>query len=251
VAGVPREFLDGMAEFAAGIRNWAEWRSWFAGRAARLVRVADRGLFEQLKRDPEAGVAAFLRHEGVTIRPPEPRHPGRPDDEVAAAEYEVYTALCRQLDLFLFDRPDTVFEDHTDRDSFCTPASRPSLAFDEACREYQVVVPEFAERFAFPFRRWFDRCPEMADQYESRNQRRWPLEDRFEVANGYRFVSASGDQEWDLVRGAFCLSRVGFSADCRFALVFLRCDVACSYYLVFEREPTRWERAESYMAWVT
>jgi hypothetical protein len=101
------------------------------------------------------------------------------------------------------------------------------------------------------FRRWFVRHPEMLGQYESRNQRRWPLEKRFQVENGYHLVSELGEHERHRARGAFCLSRVGFSADGQFALVFIRYAVACSYYLVFERVPTCWERAEFCMAWVT
>ena len=240
-----------MAEFAAGLRRWPEWRSWFAGRAGRLVRVMDRTLFEQLKRAPEEAVAALLWQEEVTIRPAEPRHPGRPDDVVSPEEYEVYKALCRQLDLFLFNRPHTVFEDQTDGDSVGNWGYRPRLEFDQARREYRVVEPVLAERFSMPFRRWPARHPEMLAQFEACNRRRWPLEKRFEVENGYRFASELGDHERDLARGAFCLSRVGFSADGKFALVFIRYTTTCSYYLVFERSPTRWERAEFCMAWVT
>jgi hypothetical protein len=251
VTGVPREFVDGMAEFAAGLRRWPEWRSWFAVRASRLVRVVDRTLFEQLKRDPEEAVATLFRQEKVTLCPAEPRPVGRLDDPISPEEYEVYTAVCRQLDLFLFNRPDTIFEDQTDRDTVGHSVNRPRLEFDETRREYRVVEPELAERFLEPSRQWFVRHPEMPGQYRSRNDRRWSLEKRFQVENGYRFMSELGEHEQDLAQGAFCLSRVGFSADGQFALVFIRYAVTCSYYLVFERSPTRWERADFCVAWVT
>jgi hypothetical protein len=84
-----------------------------------------------------------------------------------------------------------------------------------------------------------------------RNQCRWPLEKRFDVENGYRFVSELAEHEHELAGGAFCLSRVGFSFDGRFALVFIRYAITCSYYLWLERFPTGWERAELLMAWVS
>ncbi len=69
--------------------------------------------------------------------------------------------MCRQLDLFLFNRPDTVFEDQTDGDMFEHPLTRRRLELDEAGREYRVVQPGLAEQFSEPFRRWFDRHPEI------------------------------------------------------------------------------------------
>jgi hypothetical protein len=240
-----------MAEFAAGLRRWPEWGSWFNVRAGRLVRQIDRARFEQLKRDPQQAVANLLREEGVTIRAAEPPHPDQPEDGVSPEEYGVYTAVCRQLDLFLFNRPDTVFEDQTDGDMFEHPLTRRRLEFDEARREYRVVQPGLAEQFSEPFRRWFDRHPEMLSQYESRNRRRWALEKRFAVENGYRLVSELGEHEEGAAQGAFCLSRVGFSAEGRFALVFIRYAVTCSYYLVFERSQMSWDRAEFIGAWVT
>jgi hypothetical protein len=251
VSGLPRELLDGMAEFAAGIRRWSEWRHWFAGRAGWLVRVMDRGRFEQLKHDPEGGVTALLQQEGVTIRPFEPRYPGRPDDPIRAEEYEIYTALCRQLDLFQFDLPGTVFEAQTDGDSVLHSIHRWQLEFDTTRREYRLVEPELAERFPPEFRRRVEQYPEMLIQYESRNQSRWPLEKRFEVHNGYRLVPELGEDEQEEARGAFCLSRVGLSADGRLGLVFIRYAVTCAYYVVFERSPTRLERVALCMSWVT
>lgn len=250
MASVPRELLDGMVEFATGLRRWSDWRSWFNVRAGQLVRLIDRPRFEQLKRDPQEAVATLLREEGVTILPTEPPS-DQPDDPIAPEEYRVYTAVCRQLDMFLFNRPDTVFEDQTDGDVFEHPLTRRRLEFDEVRREYQVVQPRFSERFSGPFRLWFMRHPEMLSQYESRNHHRWALEKHFEVENGYRFVSELAEHERDAARGAFCLSRVGFSADEQFALVFIRYAVSCSYYLVFERSAPQWKRAEFYMAWVT
>jgi len=248
VAKVPREFLDEIAKFAAGLRRWPDWQSWFAPRARRLVREIDRPLFEQLKRNPEETVATLLREEDVTIRPAEPLHPHRPDHFVSLEEYEVYTAVCRQLDLFQFNRPDTVFEDQTDGDAIGRLISCPMLEFDEAQREYRVVESELAEG---PFRWWFKQHPEMSGQYESRNQRRWALEKRFEVENRFRFVSELDEQERDLAEAAFCLSRVGFAAGAQFALVFIRYATTCAYYLVFERCPAGWKRAQLRGAWIT
>ena len=95
------------------------------------------------------------------------------------------------------------------------------------------------------FCRWFEQYPETLMQYESRNRQRWALEKRFEVENGFRFVSQLMDHER---RRPFCLSRVGFSANGQFAVVFIRYAVACSYYVVFERSSTRWSERTS--AWL-
>jgi hypothetical protein len=251
VAGLPRELLDGLVGFAAGVRGWPEWRPWFAGRARQLARILDRSLFEQLKRDPEGVVGSVLRNEGVTVRLAESRHPDRPDDPVTKDEYEIYAAVCQQTDLLQFDLPDTVFEDETNRDSVGDAGNRLRLEFDEARREYRAVRPELSEAVSLQLRLWFQRCPEMVDQYEARNQRRWPLERRFEVENGFRFVSELGDPDRDVVQGAFCLSRVGFSADGQVALAFIRYANCCAYYLVFKRSRNGWERAEFCMSWVT
>ena len=251
MTNVPREYLDVMAEFATGVRRWPEWQRWFAVHASRLVRQIDRSRFEQLKSDPERAVATFLREEGVTNRASEPCQSDCPDDPVGPEEYEVYTAVCRQSDLFVFSRPDTVFEDQSNGDIFDHPKIKRRVEFEESKKEYRVVQPGLATRFSESFHRWFVQYPEMMTQYEARNQRRWVLEKRFKVENGYCFVSELDVQDSDEIRRAFCFSRVGFSAEGRFALVFIRYAVCCSYYLVFERTPLDWHLAEFCIAWVT
>jgi len=82
----------------------------------------------------------------------------------------------------------------------------------------------------------------MAAQYELRNRTRWPLEKRFEVENGYELVSHSD---------AFCLSRVGFSADQQLALVFIRCSWLVAYYLLLRREQQTWGCVTFDGVWVT
>ena len=56
VAQLPQEFLEGMVEFAAGLRPWSVWRWWFNVHAGRLVRLVERRRFQQLKDDPQAAV---------------------------------------------------------------------------------------------------------------------------------------------------------------------------------------------------
>jgi hypothetical protein len=240
-----------MAEFAAGLRLWSKWPSWFNPRAGQLVRLIDRSRFEQLKAHPEAGVAALLREEGVTIRPAEPLRSEFSETPLRPEEYGVFSAVCRQFDLFRFNQPDTVFENQTAGDVVEHPATRRRLEYDEQRREYKVIQPGLVERFVDPFRKWFDRYPEMLAQHEWRNRCHWPLEKCFEVENGYRFMSELGVHERDKAQGAFALSRVGFSANGQFALVFIRYAVTCSYYLVFEGVGNSWQRADFRMAWVT
>lgn len=249
VAQLPQEFLEGMAAFAAGLRPWAEWHWWFNVHAARLVRLLERQQFQQLKHDPVTAVALLLREHGVSIRVADPEPPAVACAPVTAEEYEIYTAVCRQLDLFQFDRPDTTFEDQTNRDVM--ERLPPRLEYDAPRKEYCVVQPGLAEKFSEPFREWFRRCPEMVRDYAARNRQRWPLAKRFAVPNGYRFVSELAEHESERAQGAFCLSRVGFSADARFTLVFLRYAVTCAYYLVMERSQGEWRRAEFYGAWVS
>ncbi len=254
MANLPREYLDGIAEFAAGVRHWDEWPRWFNVRAGRLVRLLNRSLFELLKAAPQVGVVGVLHEEGVTFHTPTtaaPAAPAPPAGPPDADEYAVYTALCRQLDLFRFDLPDTLFEDLTSGDVIQPPALRPRLEFDEASREYLVVRPGLAEHFDGPSSLWVSRHPEMLAQYESRNLLRWALQKRFDVVNGYRLVSELGEQEQDRAAGAFALSRVGFSACGQAALLFVRLGMACGNYLLFERDSKAWRRREVGPGWIT
>ncbi|MCE9534541.1 MAG: hypothetical protein K8T89_25975, partial [Planctomycetes bacterium] len=136
---IPQDILDDLAAFAAGLRPWSEWSSWLAGHAYRLAPVIDRPRFREIKATPPIGVAEMFRDEGIAILPSESRFPGMPREPVSSIEYEVYTAVCKQKDLFRFHLPDTTFEDQTNPDTF--EHSRRRMAFDERRREYRIIEP--------------------------------------------------------------------------------------------------------------
>ena len=248
---IPQEILQEMAEFVAGIRPWSRSQYWFSGRARELVRTIDRVRFEQIKKDQQAGIPELLREEGITIIPAPVRFLDSKCEPIEAREYEVYSAVCQQTDLFQFNLPDTIFEGQTCGDPVDVPLLRKRLEANDDRREYRVIEPRLAEQFSGPFRFWIWKHPEMLTDYEIKNQQRWPLEKRFEVNNGYRFVSELSEAEQAKVRSSFCISRVGFSTDEKFALVFLRYSMCCAYYMVFERCTSSWVRTALFVSWVS
>jgi len=119
-----------------------------------------RSQFEQLKTSPQEQVPQLLLEEGVVIRFAEPRLLEITEEPVNLDEYAVYTAVCRQFDMFRFNNPDTIFEDHTSGDIFVHPSTRKYLKYDERRKEYRVIEPSLAERFSEPFIAWIGQHPE-------------------------------------------------------------------------------------------
>ncbi len=143
-----------------------------------------------------------------------------------------------------------IFEDQTNDDVFKHPLTQSRLEFDEVRREYRVAQPGLAERFSNPFRPWFSRLP--GDVAPVRVTEPTALVVGQAIRGGERLPICLGvGRTRETTCGAFCLFCVVFSADRRFALVFIRYAVTCSYYLVFERFPAQWECAEFCMGWIT
>jgi hypothetical protein len=102
--------------------------------------------------------------------------------------------------------------------------------------------------------KWFSqydclRNKGMIEDYEVKNTREWRLEKRFQVENGYRFVSELEPQEFQKARGIFTLSRVGFSESCDYGLVHIAYPV-CGYYLLFHFNGAIWQRQVYFMSYV-
>src|SRR5262245_40536325 len=107
---------------------------------------------------------------------------------IAAEEYAVYTAACR-TDLFNWETPGTTFADQTASDRF-THAPLDCLV---GLIRYRCL-----------------KHPELLADFAAKNAEPWPLEKRFEVANGYQLLSERRASQPDRHGSVFSLSRVGF-----------------------------------------
>jgi len=149
---------------------------------------------------------------------------------ISQAEYEIYTALCQETRLFLFHRPDTIFNDYTGDNPFY---------------RYHTNEPRFAGAFKY-------ECLSrkgMIEDYETKNSREWRLEKKFQVENGYRFLSEIEPQEHQKPRGIFTLSRVGFDHSGHYGLVHIAYS-ACGYYFLFNYNLNGWQRQLYFMSYV-
>ena len=155
---------------------------------------------------------------------------------IGADEYDVFTAICRQTDLFLFNSPGVVFLDETRPDIMTSRISPNELT---------------AERLSGQFKYRCIKHREILDDFNNKNAKRWPLAPQFECPGGYALVSEGNTN--DQQARPLALARVGFSADRSLALAYVEYVAACAYYLLFERssESGDWARADCCMAWVT
>lgn len=141
---------------------------------------------------------------------------------ISQAEYDIYTAICQETNLFLFHRPDTAFNDYT---------------ADNPFHKYHNDQPRFSGAFKY-------ECLKhkgMIEDYEAKNTHQWRLEKRFQVENGYNFVSDFETYELQKPRGIFTLSRVGFSESSDYGLVHIAYP-ACGYYFLFHFNGAIWQR---------
>ena len=149
---------------------------------------------------------------------------------ISQAEYDIYTAICQEKNLFLFHRPDTIFNDYT---------------ADNLFHKYHKDRPRFSGAFKYECL----RRKGMIDDYELKNAQHWRLEKRFQVENGYRFVGEIEPQESQKASRAFTLSRVGFNESCDYGLVHIAY-FACGYYLVFHFNGSVWQRLAYFMSYI-
>ncbi|MEH2304496.1 hypothetical protein [Nostoc sp.] len=153
---------------------------------------------------------------------------------ISQAEYDIYTAICQETNLFLFHRPDTAFNDYTR---------------DAPFHKYHSEQPRFSGAFKYKCL----RSKGMIEDYEVKNTREWRLEKRFQVENGYRFASELEPQEFKKARGIFTLSRVGFSESCDYGLVHIAysaCGYSCGYYLLLHFNAAIWQRQVYFISYV-
>ena len=91
--------------------------------------------------------------------------------------------------MFLFNRPGPVFEEQTDGDILQHIMHPPRLKFDEEPASTPLCNTAWpsGSHDILSVVRAVSR--DAKNQYQSRNRQRWALEKRFEVENGFRFVS--------------------------------------------------------------
>ncbi|MBD2168002.1 hypothetical protein H6G04_26815 [Calothrix membranacea FACHB-236] len=147
---------------------------------------------------------------------------------ISQTEYDIYTAVCQQTNLFLFHQPDTIFNDHTADEQFHIINNTPRFG---GAFKYKVV-----------------RRKGLIEDYEVKNARQWTLEKRFYFKNGYCFVSELTHQQTDKPCGVFTLSRVGLSASLDDALVHIAYSI-CGYYLLFHLNGSNWEQVGYLMSY--
>jgi hypothetical protein len=143
-------------------------------------------------------------------------------DIISQAEYDIYTAICQEKNLFSFDRADTIFN---------------NLTGDCPLRLYHQNEPRFFGGFKY-------KCKirtGMIEDYEAKNASEWQLEKKFQVENGYRFLSELNVEEFQQRRRAFTLSRVGFSESGDYGLVHIAYS-SCGYYLLLHHNGENWQR---------
>lgn len=252
MAEFPREYQDGFAKFALGLMSDDDWRMWLMFRARDLAKIVDRSIFRIIKKEPLEGISLLMQQLGITLAPPYERPPVTPDGGVSDAEYDVYTALFdpnsrrehprRSCGVF---EPETGFGWHGALD-------RGRLEFDEQARRYRVASSnkQFGRwaRSETDVEPWRPACPEFYDRYVWLNRRRWPLEKRFVTPNGVRFPADCSMSEYGEMRAAIRLSRVGFSDDGRYGLVFLN-HAGLGEYAVLERIDRTWQEVDSWITW--
>jgi hypothetical protein len=152
---------------------------------------------------------------------------------ISQAEYEIYTAVCQETELFLFHNLDTVFNHHTG---------------DNPAQKRNGNSPRFSG--VFKYYCLMRKCQGMTEDYEAKNLLEWQLEKKFEVASGYHLTSEIASNDSKTTRRIFTLSRVGFSDSKEYGLVHIDYQSSCGYYLLFHNNGGIWEKEIQMMSYI-
>jgi hypothetical protein len=155
------------------------------------------------------------------------------DSVISQAEYEIYTAVCQETELFLFHNLDTVFNHHTG---------------DNPAQKRNENLPRFYGAFRYYCLR--HKCQGMTEDYDAKNLLEWQLEKKFEVENGYHLTSEIKSSDSKTNRRIFTLSRVGFSDSKDYGLVHVDYQSSRGYYLLFHNNGGTWEKEIQMMSYV-
>lgn len=253
---LPREYLEGCARYALGLLPWSAWESWFLLRAKAIEGATCEETFGLLMDEPEVGVSRLLEEQGVKLRPRFARPAGveGEGEAVSTAEYAVYSALFQDGVSNVARQGAGIFDGWTEGEK--TSFGRGRLEFDASLGEFFVVEEELRPtsrlvRPTEPQPAWKAALPELQARYEWLNRKRWPLEKRFAAAGGCRFPEQCSPEELKSYRLPLGLSRVGFSSDGKWALVYLRHGVHSGEYVVLEQVDGGWREVETWVAWMS
>jgi hypothetical protein len=155
------------------------------------------------------------------------------ESAISQAEYEIYTAVCRETGLFLFHNPHTVFNNYTS---------------DNPVQKRNENQPRFYGAFKYYCLR--QKCQGMTEDYEAKNLLESQLEKKFKVENGYYLMSEIASSDSKTSRRIFTLSRVGFSDSKDYGLVHIDYQLACGYYLLFHNNSGSWEKEIQMMSYI-
>ena len=155
------------------------------------------------------------------------------DETISQDEYDIFTAIFHG-DRYRFDLPTTTVADETSTHHFTT------------CADW-IYAP-------LRFRYMHRRNPDLTADFETKNRCKWKLERRFDVPNGFQFLSerqAIKNDEGNF----FTVSRVGFDRENAHGLVYFcyyggpLC--AQAYFLLMEREGNSWREMDAMLAWLS
>lgn len=154
-------------------------------------------------------------------------------DTISQDEYDIFTAIFHG-DRYRFDLPSTTIADETSTHHFTTSAD-------------WIYAP-------LRFRYMHKRNPDLTSDFETKNRCRWKLERRFNVPNGFQFLSereAPKNEDGNF----FTVSRVGFDRENAHGLVYFcyyggpLC--AQAYFLLMERDRDSWREIDAMLAWLS
>ena len=186
----PQEWFDELAAIAT-VRPWSDFFQWFIAHARELSRFFDGKQKRAFKNFTRPQLRDFLLQNGYAIAMPEPEPPPiDPELQFLDAEYDVYSEVFRQYDLFQFDRPGTLVSDYTGRDRF--PKMQRLLEFESETKTYHVRETIDAS-ISWPEGEYWDRRREkqgLLDNFSLKNRWICKLEKRFHVESGSRLTTS-------------------------------------------------------------
>lgn len=154
-------------------------------------------------------------------------------ETIAQDEYDLFTAIF-QGDRYCFDHPMTTVADETATYHFTS------------CADWTYAP--------LRFRYLHKQKPDLTSDFETKNQRNWKLEPRFQVPNGFQFLSQRQESHPE-GGNFFIVSRVGFDRENALGLVFLAYygGPLCSqgYFLLMQRDRDSWREIDAMLAWVS
>jgi len=141
---------------------------------------------------------------------------------ISAEEYAIFSAICR-TDLFNWGTGVTFADETISNKITRAPLEYLSKLIRVRCLKH----------------------PELLQDFSIKNEQHWKIEKQFQVVNGFELLSKRKIVDSNPQMNLFSLSRVGFSHDGEFGLVYINyCGgplVGVGYFLLFKRTEQGWQ----------